>query len=115
MLLPPLRGELGSATSSVLSSLLSEKSPSNGQYVRQRAVYGHVINLMVAGGGEGAHACPAAAWQAGVELQAVLPCLPVVCSQAQHQPSCTSCAQQGGKWQGHCWLGSQQASQLPKS
>jgi hypothetical protein len=39
--------------SSTLSSLLAEKSPSNGQYVRQRAVYGHGINLLVAGGGGG--------------------------------------------------------------
>jgi hypothetical protein len=51
------RGELGSGVSSVLSSLLAEKSPSNGQYVRQRAVYGHVINLMVAGEGGGVCVC----------------------------------------------------------
>ncbi|KAF8056108.1 cypD [Scenedesmus sp. PABB004] len=43
------RGELGGGARSVLSSLLCDVSPSSGQYVRQRCVYGHMINLLVAG------------------------------------------------------------------
>jgi hypothetical protein len=71
--------------SSVLASLLSEKSPSNGQYVRQRAVYGHVINLMVAG------ACvkertrgDSSGWQqaASSEMQVMLLCLLALLSDA---------------------------------
>jgi hypothetical protein len=29
--------------------MLNDKSPNNGEYVRLETIYGHVINLMVAG------------------------------------------------------------------
>lgn len=49
-------GELGSSVSNTLSTLLTEKSPSTGQLVRQKLIYGHILNLMVAG--EAAHSTP---------------------------------------------------------
>ncbi|KIY92424.1 cytochrome P450 [Monoraphidium neglectum] len=42
------RGEIGDANS-VIGAMLNDKAPNTGEYVRLQAIYGHVINLMVAG------------------------------------------------------------------
>ncbi|KAI8468257.1 MAG: cytochrome P450 [Monoraphidium minutum] len=42
------RGEIGDS-SSVIAGMLNDKAPNTGEYVRLQAMYGHIINLMVAG------------------------------------------------------------------
>ncbi|GBF99888.1 hypothetical protein Rsub_12684, partial [Raphidocelis subcapitata] len=42
------RGEIGDANS-VIAAMLNDKAPNTGEYVRLGAIYGHLINLMVAG------------------------------------------------------------------
>lgn len=51
-LLHSLQGEIG-GSNSVLSAMLSEVSPSTGDYVRIGNIYGQVMNLMIAGNDEG--------------------------------------------------------------